>query len=152
TISPVLMGKYMSAAERIASRAIGAEPLPKPLEVQYANKDKKIRRVDYSTIEALGRLDFDGEYVVRFGLPGQGAGDAKPVKLGFWMDGKLVNVMPVETKPSGLVYFDPYSEEQMRVWLPEGDHVFQAGFIDDDFVKGMNAKDAYDKKKNKYLD
>jgi hypothetical protein len=153
TISPVLMGKYMSAAERIASRAIGADPLPKPLEIQYAFKDKRIRRVDLSTIEAQGRLEFDGEYVVRFGLPGQRAADAKPVKLGFWMDGKLLNTMPVETKPSGLVYFDPYSEEQMRLFLPEGDHVFQAGFIDDDYVKGMSMKDAYDKKKaNKFLD
>jgi hypothetical protein len=28
----------------------------------------------------------------------------------------------IETKPSGLVYFNPYSEEQIRVALPEGDH------------------------------
>ena len=42
---------------------------------------------------------------------------------------------PVETKPSGLVYFNPYSEEEIRLTLPEGDHVFRAGFIDDDFVK-----------------
>ena len=44
----------------------------------------------------------------------------------FWMDGKLLHSMPVETKPSRLVYFDPYSEEQMRLFLPEGDHVFRA--------------------------
>ena len=31
TISPVLMEKYISAAERIAARAIGADPLPKPV-------------------------------------------------------------------------------------------------------------------------
>ena len=29
TISPVLMEKYMTAAERIAARAVGADPLPK---------------------------------------------------------------------------------------------------------------------------
>src|SRR4051795_9404689 len=55
TISPVLMEKYLSTAGRIAARAVAADPLPKPLEVQYHNKDKKIRRVDYSTIEAHGR-------------------------------------------------------------------------------------------------
>jgi Protein of unknown function (DUF1587) len=59
TVSPVLMEKYLAAAGRIASRAIGAEPLPKPLEISYANKDKKIRRVDFSTIEAVGRIEFD---------------------------------------------------------------------------------------------
>src|SRR6185312_2806430 len=65
TISPVLMEKYLQAAGRIASRAVAVDPLPKPLEVQYHNKDKKIRRVDFSTIEANGRIEFDGEYIVR---------------------------------------------------------------------------------------
>jgi hypothetical protein len=152
TISPVLMDRYLAAAGRIASRAVGADPLPKPLEAQYANKDKKIRRVDFSTIEAKGRIEFDGEYTVRFGLQGERAPDGKPVTLAFWMDGKLLHSMQVETKPSKLVYFDPYSEEQMRLFLPEGDHVFRAAFLDDPFVKGLGAKDAYDRKKNKFVD
>jgi mono/diheme cytochrome c family protein len=152
TISPVLMDRYLAAAGRIASRAVGADPLPKPLEAQYANKDKKIRRVDFSTIEAKGRIEFDGEYTVRFGLQGERAPDGKPVTLAFWMDGKLLHSMQVETKPSKLVYFDPYSEEQMRLFLPEGDHVFRAAFLDDPFVKGLSAKDAYDRKKNKFVD
>jgi len=152
TISPTLMDRYLAAAAKIASRAVGADPLPKPLEAQYANKDKKIRRVDLSTIEAKGRIEFDGEYTVRFGLQGERAPDGKPVVLAFWMDGKLMHSMQVETKPSKLVYFDPYSEEQMTLFLPEGDHVFKAAFVNDDFVKGMNSKDAYDRKKNKFVD
>ena len=67
------------------------------------------------------------------------------------MDGKLLHTMPVETKPSKLVYFNPYSEEQMRLYLPEGDHVFRAAFVDDDFVKALTAKEAYDRKKNKFI-
>src|SRR5215472_7358747 len=68
TISPTLMDRYLAAAGRIAARAVAADPLPKPLEIQFAFKDKRIRRVDYSTIEAKGRIEFDGEYTVRFGL------------------------------------------------------------------------------------
>lgn len=153
TISPVLMERYLASAERIAARALGADPLPKkPLEFQYHAKDKTIRRLDFSTIEATHRVEWDGEYIIRFGLPGERAKDAQPVSLGFWMDGKLLKTIQVETKPSGLVYFDPYSEEQMRLHLPEGDHTFRAGFIDDDSVKSLTAKEAYDRKKNKYLD
>jgi mono/diheme cytochrome c family protein len=153
TISPVLMERYMDAAETIASRAMGADPLPsKPLEVQYHTKDKTIRRVDLSTIEASHRVEWDGDYIVRFGMPGERAADAKPVTLGFWMDGVLLKTLPVETKPSKLVYFDPYSEAEVRMYLPSGDHVFRAGFIDDDFVKTLSEKDAYNKKKNKFLD
>src|SRR6476661_5887231 len=63
TISPVLMEKYLSAAGRIASRAIGADPLPKkPIEIQFHFKDKRVRRVDPSTIETIGRIEFDGDY------------------------------------------------------------------------------------------
>src|SRR5262245_18413721 len=129
TISPLLMEKYLSAAGRIASRAVAADPLPKPLELEYHAKDKRIRRVDFSTIEADGRIDFDGEYIVRFGLPGERAADARPVTLGFWMDGRLLQTKEVQTKPSGLVYLNPYSEEEMRLFLPEGPHVFRAAFI-----------------------
>ncbi|MEO8126028.1 MAG: DUF1587 domain-containing protein, partial [Bryobacteraceae bacterium] len=152
TISPVLMEKYLNAAERIAARAIGADPLPKPLEAQYHAKDKTIRRPDVSTIEATHRVEWDGEYTVRIGLPGERSADAKPVTMNFYMDGKLLHAMEVETKPSKLVYFDPYSDEEMHLTLPEGDHVFRAAFVNDDFVKGLSEKDAYSSKKNKYLD
>ena len=152
TISPVLMEKYIDAAERIAARAIGADPLPKPVEVEYHAKHKTIRRVNLSSIEATHRIDFDAEYNIRIGLPGERAETAKPVLMGFWMDGKLLHSQMVETKPSKLVYFNPYSEEQFRLTLPEGDHTFRVGFIDDDFVKGMDTKEAYNNKTNKFLD
>ncbi len=153
TVSPVLMERYLAAAERIASRALGADPLPKkPIEWEYHNKHRTIRRLDFSTIEATHTVEWEGEYIVRFGMPGERQPDAKAVTLGFWMDGKLLNTIPVETKPSGLVYFNPYSDTQMRLTLPEGDHVFRAGFINDDFVKGLTQKEAYDSKKNKFLD
>ena len=152
TISPVLMEKYIGAAERIAARAIGADPLPKPVAAEYHLKNKTVRRVNLSTIEATHRIDFDAEYIVRIGLPGERAADAKPVTMGFWMDGKLLHSMTVETKPSKLVYFNPYSNEEMRLYLPEGDHVFRAGFVNDDFVKGLSEKEAYNNKTNKFLE
>jgi len=151
TISPVLMEKYMNAAETIASRAMGADPLPKkPLEAAY-DKNRGLRRLDLSTVEASHRVDFDGEYIVRFGFPGERGKDAKPVKMNFWMDGQLLGTLDVETKPSTLVYFDPFSDGEMRIYLPEGDHVFRAAFLNDDFVKNVDQKDAYNNKKNKFI-
>jgi len=152
TISPVLMEKYLNAAESIAARALGADPLPKPIEVAYLNREKRIRRPDISTIEATHRIDFDAEYIVRFHLPGERGPDAKPVTLAFRMDGKLLDSKSVETKPSKLVYFNPYSEEEMRLYLPAGDHVFRAGFINDDFIGTLSPGDARNNKKNKFLD
>ncbi|MCC6536435.1 MAG: DUF1592 domain-containing protein [Bryobacterales bacterium] len=152
TVSPILMEKYMRAAERIASQAIGGNPLPKkPVDAEFHSKDKNILRIDRSTIQAEHRLEWDGEYTVRIGMPGERAKDAAPVQLGFWMDGKLLHQQTVETKPSGLVYFNPYSEAEFKLVLPEGDHTFRAGFIGDEFVKTLDDKSAYSDKKNKFL-
>ncbi len=153
TISPMLMERYMAAAETIASRAIGADPLPaKPIEWEYHNKDKAIQRLDVSTIQASHRVDWDAEYIIRIGLPGERGEDAAPVQLGFWMDGKLIHQMTAQTKPSGLEYFNPFSMEEFRLKLPAGDHVFRAGFIDDPFVKTLAEEDYYKRDKNKYLE
>lgn len=153
TVSPVLMDKYLSAAERIAAGAIGANPLPKkPLQAEFSTRMRNVRRIDAETIEAPNRLEWDGEYTIRIGMPGERGPEGKPVTLGFWMDGKLLHSMQVETKPSNLVYFTPYSWEEMRLALPEGDHVFRAGFIDDEYSKKLSQKELFDRKKNKILE
>lgn len=153
TVSPLLMEKYLNAAEVISSRAMGADPLPKkPVETTCDLKNKNLRRLDYSTVEASQRIDFDAEYTVRFGFPGERGADAKPVKMGFYLDGQLLGAMDVETKPSKLLFFNPYSEGEMRVYLPEGDHVFRAAFLNDDFAAKISSeKDAYNEKTNKYI-
>ncbi|MEO5922324.1 MAG: DUF1592 domain-containing protein [Bryobacteraceae bacterium] len=151
TVSPVLMGQYLQAAQTIAARAIGADPFPKAFEVEYAFKDDRVRRVNRSTIEATHRVEFDAEYDMRFALQGERK-EGEPVLFGFWMDGKLLHSMMVDTKPSGLVYFNPYSEAKFRIYLPAGDHVFRAGFINDKVVDTLDARALYDRNKNKFVD
>src|SRR5438093_12689302 len=38
TVSPLLMEKYLAAAERISARALGTDKLPKPMEIGYSGK------------------------------------------------------------------------------------------------------------------
>ncbi|MCC7044471.1 MAG: DUF1592 domain-containing protein [Acidobacteria bacterium] len=151
TVSPVLMEAYMNAAERIASSTIAADPLPKPVEVEYSLRFRNLRRVNPSLVEATHRVDFDAEYVLRIGMPGERPADAAPVMLGVWMDGRLLTTTQVETKPSGLVYFNPYSETEVRVALPEGDHTLRLGFIDDPYVKTLAREDIYKDRMNKWI-
>ena len=156
TVSPLLMERYLAAAERIAGWTLSTAMPAKPIEIDYRARDRKVRRIDRSTIEADHRVEFAGEYVVRIGLPGERPKaddrDAAPVTLGFWMDGELLLTKTVETKPSGLVYFDPYSEEELRVQLPPGDHTFRAAFIDDAFARTLSNADAFNRRKNKFPD
>lgn len=155
-ISPLLMERYMAAAERIALWALSTEIPEKPLEIDYRARDERIRRMGRSIIEVDHQVEFPGEYIVRFELPGERAArdgvDAAPVMLGLWMDGELLATKQIETKPSGLVYFNPYSEEEMRLYLPAGDHVFRAAFIDDEFVRTLPEEQVYRTANNKFLD
>jgi mono/diheme cytochrome c family protein len=151
TVSPVLMEKYLAAAGRIAERAIATGTLPKPIEVEYSLRFKNLRRIDPSNVEATHRFDFDADYELKIGLPGQRAKDAAPVTLGLWVDGKLAHTLEVETKPSGLVYFNPFSEERIRVPVTEGDHTLRLGFIDDPFVKTLAQDEIYKDSVNKWI-
>jgi hypothetical protein len=155
TLSPLLLERYMSAAERISRWVMSTDRPDQPLEIEYRRRDNRVRRLGRTAIEADHRVDFDGEYVVRFELPGerpaQDGRDAAPVTLGFWMDGELLASKSIETKPSELVYFDPYSEEEMRLHLPAGDHTFRAAFLDDTYASGLTEEDAFDRDKNKFL-
>jgi hypothetical protein len=151
TVSPVLMEAYMNAAERIAVSTIAADPLPKPIEVEYSLRFRNLRRVNPSLVEATHRVDFDAEYVLRIGMPGERPEDAAPVMLGVWVDGRLLTTTQVETKPSGLVYFNPYSETEVRVALPEGDHTLRLGFIDDPYVQTLKREDIYKDRMNKWI-
>ena len=75
------MEKYLGAAERIAVARHRRRPAARSRSRSSIprSRTRRIRRVDASTIEATHRVDFDGEYIVRFGLPGERAADAKPV-------------------------------------------------------------------------
>jgi hypothetical protein len=151
TVSPVLMEKYLEAAERIAARALDVDPVPDPIEVERSLRFRSLRRIDPSNVTTTHRIDFDGDYDLLIGLPGERPADAKPVTLGVWVDDKLVHITQVETKPSGLVYFSPHSDETVRIPLTAGEHVFRLGFIDDEYVKTLARDNIYTNKVNKWI-
>ena len=153
TISPTLMDKYVSAAETISRRALAADPLPaRPVEAIYEGKAKTIRRLGPGMIEARHRVEWDGEYIVRIGLQGERPEGAVPVLLRFARDGETLHEEEVATGPSGLAFFQPYSETEFRIYLYSGDSTFRAQFVDDDFPTSLDAEEVFNKRKNKHVD
>ncbi|HTV20001.1 MAG TPA: DUF1592 domain-containing protein [Polyangiaceae bacterium] len=152
TVSPVLMEKYLAAAEHIAERALGIAALPKPIQVEYRVDVGNLPRVDPSSVETKHHFDHDADYELVVGMPGQRPEGSKPVTLGIWVDGTLVHERKVETtKDPKLVFINAYTEERFRVSLPEGDHVLRVGFLRDEFVKTLPAASLYERKANKYI-
>ncbi len=156
TVSPILMEDYVAASEAISRRAIGADPLPaKPVEASYdyrgAGNMGRFEQLGPNLVRMRHRLEWDGEYIVRIGLQGERPEGSPPVRLAIWRDGEKLHEIMAATEPSGLVFFDPYSVEKMRLYLSAGDSTFRVGFIDDHYTDGMTDKDVYDRDKNKFV-
>jgi hypothetical protein len=151
TVSPVLLQQYLSAAEQIASRAVGADPMPKP---GLFDKKDKVRRSGIDTIEVTDHIDYDADYIVRALIVGQRGKDGKPVQLTIFVDGKPLKTAAVESaqtlvnRQGGATQ---RTSEEVRVFLAEGPHNFRASFVnDDELVNTIAEKERFNPSKNIY--
>ncbi len=115
SVSPLLVEKYLTAAEKVARTAVfGAERM-KPERVAHqpwfaadAFSKNKAVQFDYdetgmslpNALHVTQRFAVDGEYRLRALLRGVRPVGSNPVELGFWIDGKLMHEtkVPVPTK------------------------------------------------------
>ena len=122
SLSPVLMEKYLAAAEKIARKAIVADPPPKPtrerIEHLPAPPEEQLAR------ELSGRHPFpvEGDYVIR-GLVG-GRHDAELITLSF--DGKEMKTFPVTTEE------EEARVGELRLHVTAGEHELKASLLHDD--------------------
>jgi hypothetical protein len=152
TVSPTLMQKYMQAAEQIASRAVGGDPLPKP---GLFNKRSRLRRPETGTIEFKDRVDFDADYTVRALLIGHRGDKDKPVTLVISVDGKPIKTEEVSAQISAVNKQGGATQRtsvEQRVFLSQGDHVFRASFVNDDALKDIPVAARLNNGRNIYPD
>ncbi len=139
TVSPTLMQKYLSAAEQIASRAVGGDPLPKP---GYVNRHDRVRKVGDSTIELKDAVDYDAEYAIKVNLTGHRGPADKPVLLRISVDGKPIKEVEVSVQISAVNKQGGATQRGVaegRVFLTAREHTFRAEFVNDEFVKPLSA-------------
>jgi len=140
TVSPTLMQKYLSAAEQIASRAVGGDPLPKP---GFVNRHDRVRKVGDSAIELKDAVDYDAEYTIKVNLTGHRGATDKPVKLRISVDGKTVKEVDVPVQISAVNRQGGATQrdsEEGKIFLTANEHTFRAEFLNDDFVKPLAAQ------------
>jgi hypothetical protein len=115
SVSPVLMEKYLAAAEKVARTAVfGVAPMQlervvhEPWFAADAFSKNSEVKFDYdetgmslpSAFHVVQRFAADGEYTFRGILRGVRPVGSDPVELGFWIDGKMVHTarIPVPDK------------------------------------------------------
>ena len=131
---------------------MAAEPLPKPIEVEYSLRFRNLRRLDPSNVEATHRVDFDADYDLTHrpagrAAEGRAAGDAGPLgrRQARAHDDRRDQAVGPRLLQSVL------GGEAVSVPLPEGDHTFRLGFIDDPFVKTLAKENIYKDTTNKWI-
>jgi hypothetical protein len=138
TVSPLLMQKYVYAAERIASLAVGADPLPRPALVEH--KPEKVRRLDIGATEITDYVDYSAEYVFRVWIRGHLGPNGQPAKLQVSVDGKPVRTVEVpsaENETTTVARDVQRSHQEVRVFLAAGPHTFRADLLGDEFRKPL---------------
>ena len=107
TLSPVLMEKYLKAAEKIARRAVHAEPPHKAV-------------MNRAQAEAFGTGKFDfpveADYDIRTSIAGRKADMFRPMQLVLQVDGKDYKTFTIGVANRNGRGFDG------RVHLPDGEH------------------------------
>jgi hypothetical protein len=140
TVSPLLMEKYLAAAERIAARAVGGDPLPSP---GIFTRRNRIRAVGDQTIELRELLNYDAEYAIRVGVTGHRGVDDKPVTLVISVDGEPVKTVSLPVQISAVNKQGGGTQrtiQEARVFLAGNEHVFRAEFVNDDDFKKIPEK------------
>jgi mono/diheme cytochrome c family protein len=116
SLSPVLMEKYLAAAERISQAALFGPAEGKPTLVRVQPPGGKVQPsptplLDYdlsglslpNALHAIHRFPVDGEYVFRVVVGGERPAGSEPLRVGLWIDGQQVEVQSLD--PEGLASF-----------------------------------------------
>jgi len=144
TVSPALMQKYLSAAERIAARAVGGNPLP-PAGV-FTRRDR-VRRISDDAIVLDEVLEYDADYIVRVGVTGHRGPDEKPVTLVISVDGTPLKTVEVPVQLSAVNKQGGGTQrnsQEARVFLTGNHHLFRAEFQNDTDLKNIPEKSRRD--------
>lgn len=149
SISPLLMEKYLAAAEKIARIAVFgpelknltmtfSQPLPRRMETTnlvlikqpayYSTSDYDVTGLSHpGSLHVTYRFPAEGEYLFRLGGAGFRPAGSEPGKVTFWLDGKLVQTFDVnEAEDPGFEYRPDHWD--LRLKVTAGPHDLVAAF------------------------
>jgi cytochrome c553 len=139
SMSPSLMEKYVSAAEKIARTTLYGPPPMKPTLVKhepwYVDFDTTPGvKTDYdltglslpSALHVMHRFPVEGDYDIAGLLRGARPVSSEPLQVAFWIDGKQVSELTYPIPPTGEV---SGQRKQFRIHVTAGEHWLSASFL-----------------------
>lgn len=122
SLSPVLMEKYLAAAEKIARKAIVADPPPKPTREKIEHAPVTGEGSPSRDLSSGHQFPVEGDYLLRAAVGGR----RDSLLLTLWLDGRELATLPVTTDD------DTPRVAEMRVHIPAGEHELKATLMHDD--------------------
>ena len=135
SLSPVLMEKYLKAADSVVRTALNGPEKMKPvlLRAQPPGREFELRQAPLTEYDEGGlslpnalhgtlRFPADGEYTIRVAIEGRRPAGSTPAQIAVWLDGKQVKVLTLNgpTDGGGIDLFGAQDEFRLRV--PAGEH------------------------------
>ena len=140
SLSPVLMEKYVTAADRVARLALFGPPPMEPTLIRLRSEGRRV--VETRTVPAsydvtglslpnafhsMHRVPVDGEYVVRVVLGGLRPKASEAVTVALWVDEKQIQIATHDQEHAASFSTDRQDfggqAVQMKVRLTAGDHL-----------------------------
>ena len=103
SLSPVLMEKYVTAADRVSRAALFGPPDMEPTLVRLRSEGRRVSEVREvparsdvtglslpNAFHAVHRIPVDGEYMIRVFLGGLRPANSEPISLALWVDDQEV--------------------------------------------------------------
>jgi mono/diheme cytochrome c family protein len=139
SLPPVLMERYLVAAERVTRAALFGVPPVKPTLVRRQPRTRTVQPLEQppatydvtglslpNAVHTLYRFPVDGEYTFRVVTGGTRPAASAPVELALWIDGRQVGAGTLD--PEASASFFTYKQDlggktvDMRVRVPAGEH------------------------------
>ncbi len=146
SLSPVLMEKYLAAAEKVARAAVFGPEQLKPTLAQHRPSGRNIRTsrtplFDYdltglslpNAMHVTHRFPVDGEYLFRVFLGGNRPAASEPLSIALWVDGQRTQTR--EFDPERMAAFEIDRQElggkvvELRAKMRAGDHWVAASLV-----------------------
>ncbi len=138
SLSPALMERYMSAAERVARAALFGPASVQPTLTRLRSEGRRVREArtfpgDYdvtgltlpNAFHAIHRVPLDGEYVIRVFLGGLRPAGSEPIALSLWIDEQEVQTHTHDAERTAAFEIDRQdfggNTAEFRVTLAAGD-------------------------------
>ncbi len=148
-LSPLLMEKYLTAAEKVASEAVvtpenSLQPVVYSMAASEFSNRMTVEGQVVHFLASEGELSLEhtfarpGDYLIKAKAAGQQAGD-EPCKMAIRIDGKDVKVYAVPNRP------DKPKDYEVRVDVPEGKHRIGVAFLNDFYQPETKYRKAQDR-------